>query len=102
MKESNYTLFNKLQIFYKTRLYPRESVIILDEIQLFPKARQAIKYLNSCIKNTSTGEYSWYSTLIDINLRHTFHVGIYEILVMDIVVCFLMNAFIRRKVRRNK
>lgn len=66
------------------------------------KERQAIKYLNSCIKNTSTGKYSWYSTLIDINLRHTFHVGIYEILVMDIVVCFLMNAFIRRKVRRNK
>ena len=39
------TLFNKLQIFYKTRLYPRESVIILDEIQLFPKARQALKTL---------------------------------------------------------
>lgn len=39
------TLFNKLQIFYKTRLYPGESVIILDEIQLFPKARQALKTL---------------------------------------------------------
>lgn len=37
--------FNKLQIFYKTRLYPRESVIILDEIQLFPQARQALKTL---------------------------------------------------------
>ena len=32
-------LFNKLQIFYKTRLYVRESLIILDEIQLFPEAR---------------------------------------------------------------
>ena len=38
-------LFNKLQIFYKTRLYPRESLIILDEIQLFPQARQALKTL---------------------------------------------------------
>ena len=66
------------------------------------KERQAIKYLNSCIKNTSTGKYSWYSTLIDINLRHTFHVGIYEILFMDIVVCFLINVFMRRKIRRNK
>lgn len=39
------TLFNKLQIFYKTRLYQNESLIILDEIQLFPKARQALKTL---------------------------------------------------------
>lgn len=38
-------LFNQLQIFYKTRLYPNESLIILDEIQLFPKARQALKTL---------------------------------------------------------
>lgn len=38
-------LFNKLQIFYKTRLYVRESLIILDEIQLFPEARQALKTL---------------------------------------------------------
>ena len=37
--------FNKLQIFYKTRLYVRESLIILDEIQLFPAARQALKTL---------------------------------------------------------
>ena len=38
-------LFNKLQIHYKTRLYNRESLIILDEIQLFPEARQALKTL---------------------------------------------------------
>ena len=37
--------FNKLQIFYKTRLYVRESLIILEEIQLFPAARQALKSL---------------------------------------------------------
>ena len=27
------------------RLYKRESLIIFDEVQKFPKARQAIKYL---------------------------------------------------------
>lgn len=39
------TLFNTLQFEYNTRLYPRESLIILDEIQLFPPARQALKTL---------------------------------------------------------
>lgn len=37
--------FNVLQMQYKEVLYPRESLIILDEIQLFPKARQALKTL---------------------------------------------------------
>ena len=39
------SFFNKLQVFYKTRLYPGKSLIILDEIQLFPQARQALKTL---------------------------------------------------------
>ena len=39
------TFFNVLQLAYKKRLYPRESLIILDEIQLFPLARQALKTL---------------------------------------------------------
>ena len=39
------TLFNTLQVFYKKRLYPGESLIILDEIQLFLPARQALKAL---------------------------------------------------------
>ena len=38
-------LFEKLQVHYKTKLYQRESLIILDEIQLFPEARQALKTL---------------------------------------------------------
>lgn len=37
--------FAKLQVFTQRRLFPRESVIVMDEIQLFPLARQAIKYL---------------------------------------------------------
>lgn len=38
-------LFTTLQFAYNTRLYQRESLIILDEIQLFPEARQALKTL---------------------------------------------------------
>ncbi len=30
------SFFIKLQFFYKKKLYPRESLIILDEVQLFP------------------------------------------------------------------
>ena len=37
--------FLQLQQFTGKRLYENESVIIFDEIQLLPKARQAIKYL---------------------------------------------------------
>ena len=39
------SLFNKLQVYYHTKLYVRESLIILDEIQLFPLARQSLKTL---------------------------------------------------------
>ena len=39
------TFFLRLQTLKKTDLYEHESVIIFDEIQLFPKARQAIKHL---------------------------------------------------------
>ncbi len=31
-------LFNTLQVLYGVRLYPRESLVILDEVQLFPQA----------------------------------------------------------------
>ena len=37
--------FQSLSLEYNTRLYKRESLIIFDEIQKFPKAREAIKYL---------------------------------------------------------
>lgn len=38
-------IFLRLQLLYKTDLYKRESVIIFDEVQLCPMARQAIKHL---------------------------------------------------------
>lgn len=39
------TLFMYLSGYYNTKLYPRESLIIFDEVQMFPKARSAVKYL---------------------------------------------------------
>ena len=39
------SFFAQLQFEYKTQLYRRKSLIILDEIQLFPQARQALKTL---------------------------------------------------------
>ena len=48
--------FLQLQQLMGTRLYEKESVIIFDEVQLFPKARQAIKYL------VSDGRYKYIET----------------------------------------
>ena len=36
------TIFETLQLIYKTKLFRGESLIILDEVQLFPAARQAL------------------------------------------------------------
>ena len=38
------TFFMLLQTFFGVTLYERESVIIFDEVQKFPRAREAIKY----------------------------------------------------------
>lgn len=39
------TFYMLLSVHYGKELHPRESIIIFDEVQLFPKAREAIKYL---------------------------------------------------------
>ena len=44
ISDLNY-LFIRLQFIYQVQLYERESVIIFDEVQLQPLARQAIKHL---------------------------------------------------------
>lgn len=44
--DMNY-FFLRLQSLYGVSLYARKSVIIFDEVQLFPRARQAIKHLVS-------------------------------------------------------
>ena len=48
--------FTKLSAFFDTRLYKRESLIIFDEVQLFPYARQLLKYL------VADGRYDYIET----------------------------------------
>ena len=44
ISDLNY-IFMQLQLLYKTDLHERDSLIIFDEVQFCPKARQAIKHL---------------------------------------------------------
>lgn len=37
--------FAYLSAYFNVQLHPRESLVIIDEVQLFPRARAAIKYL---------------------------------------------------------
>ncbi len=39
------SFFLKLSAYYGARLYERDSLIVFDEVQLFPRARSAVKYL---------------------------------------------------------
>ena len=50
------TFFMLLSVEYGVTLYPRQSVIIFDEVQMFPKAREAIKYL------VADGRYDYMET----------------------------------------
>ena len=50
------TFFMYLSNFYQVKLYERKSLIIFDEVQLFPKARAAIKYL------VADGRYDYLET----------------------------------------
>ena len=50
------TLFVYLSGYYNVRLYERESLVIFDEVQMFPQARAAIKYL------VADGRYDYIET----------------------------------------
>lgn len=50
------TFFLYLSAYYNVKLYERESLIIFDEVQLFPKARAAVKYL------VADGRYDYIET----------------------------------------
>jgi len=62
LMDLNY-IFLFLQNAYKKKLYRRKSVIIFDEIQQCPKARQAIKYL------VKDGRYDYIETGSLISIR---------------------------------
>lgn len=55
--------FAKLSAFYSTVLYSRESLIVFDEVQQFPRARQLIKYL------VADGRYDFLETGSLIRLK---------------------------------
>lgn len=55
--------FAKLAAFYSTMLYPRESLIVFDEVQQFPRARQLIKYF------VADGRYDFLETGSLIRLK---------------------------------
>lgn len=57
-------LFMRLQLIYNVTLKERKSVIIFDEVQLQPLARQAIKYL------VADGRYDYIETGSLISIRH--------------------------------
>ena len=50
------TFFVYLSAYFNVKLYRRESLIIFDEVQLFPRARAAIKYL------VADGRYDYIET----------------------------------------
>lgn len=50
------TFFLFLSNYYQVKLYPRETLIIFDEVQEFPRARSAIKYL------VADGRYDYIET----------------------------------------
>lgn len=56
-------LFLRLQALYNVTLHDRQSVIIFDEVQLCPKARQAIKYL------VEDGRYDYIETGSLLSIR---------------------------------
>ena len=57
------TFFQRLSLLLNVRLWERQSVIIFDEVQQFPRARAAIKYL------VADGRYDYIETgsLVSIN-----------------------------------
>lgn len=56
-------MLHQLQQLTGVRLYKNESVIIFDEVQLLPKARQAIKYL------VADGRYKYIETGSLLSIR---------------------------------
>ena len=57
------TLFLKLSTYFNVRLHTRRSLIILDEVQLCPRARSAVKYL------VADGRYDYIETGSLVSIR---------------------------------
>lgn len=58
------TFFMRLSLYTGVRLYPRESLIVFDEVQMYPKVRAAIKYL------VKDGRYDYIETGSLVSINH--------------------------------
>lgn len=58
------SFFMRLSLYTGVRLYQRESLIIFDEVQMYPKARAAIKYL------VKDGRYDYIETGSLVSINH--------------------------------
>ncbi len=56
--------FSRLSLFYGVELYPRKSAIVFDEVQMYPRARAALKYL------TKDGRYDYIETGSLVSINH--------------------------------
>lgn len=57
------TFFLFLSNYYQVKLYPRETLIVFDEVQEFPRARGAIKYL------VADGRYDYIETGLLMSIK---------------------------------
>lgn len=103
------TFFMLLSAAYGKKLYPRESLIIFDEIQMYPKARESIKYL------VADGRYDYIETGSLISIRENVkdivipseerHLKMYPLdfeefawaLGEDVLIDYIKKCFISRK-----
>lgn len=101
--------FLQLSIIFKTKLYPRESLIVFDEVQLFPRARSAIKYL------VADGRYDYVETGSLMSIKENvkdilipseeYHVSMYPMdfeeflwaLGDDMLMPFIKSCFVKKK-----
>lgn len=58
------SFFMYLSLYTNVRLFPRESLIIFDEVQMYPRARAAIKYL------VKDGRYDYIETGSLVSINH--------------------------------
>jgi hypothetical protein len=58
------TFFERLSIYTGVKLHRRKSVIVFDEVQVYPKARAAIKYL------VADGRYDYIETGSLVSINH--------------------------------
>lgn len=65
-------LFMRMQVLLGIELHERDSVIVFDEVQYCPKARQAIKYL------VADGRYDYIETGSLISIRQNVRVFLYQ------------------------